>query len=114
MPAPSALDKPLLSHAFRLSGSWHPFGRLALFPDRIERRVLGRVREVIPLSAVRDVQWQTTDNTASNFTLHLHDKRVLTGHLRGAGLWKAKLQEMLAGPRRAGRPTSKSSVKPAA
>ena len=110
----SRSNRPLLSHAFHLAGSRLPFGRLVLFPDRIERHSFGRIREVIPLGDIRDVVWQTTDHDASNFTLVLSDKRVLSGRLRGAGLWKAKLQEMLSGPRRATRTPSKTSVKPAA
>ncbi len=110
----SKSNQPLLSHAFQQAGSRLPFGRLLLFPDRIERRAFGRVREVIPLSSIRDVRWQTTDHDASNFTLTLTEGRVLAGRLRGAGLWKAKLQELMNGPRRAARTPAKTSVKPAA
>lgn len=113
MPKPDA-SRPLLAHPFRPDGTWMPFGRLLLFPDRIERHVLGRVREVIPLHDVRDVRWNASDNDAANFTLTLADHRELSGRLRGAGLWKTKLQEMMGGPRRASRRMSKASAKPAA
>ena len=91
-----------------------PFSRLLLFPDRIERHTMGRVKQVIPLSTVRDVRWHATDNDAANFTLVLSDNRELSGRLRGAGLWKTKLQEMIGGPRRAARRPSKTVAKPAA
>lgn len=114
MPTPSSQSEPLLSHAFKFAGSWLPFGRLLLFPDRIERHALGRVQDTILLSDVCDVHWRTTDNDAANFTLTLTDGREVSGRLRGAGLWKTKLQEMLSRPRRAARPTAKAAVKPAA
>lgn len=94
---------PLLSHPFKREGSWHPFGRLVLFADRIEYRALGRVQETLPLADVRDVLWRTTDNDAPNFSLLLDNGATFSGRLRGAGLWKAQLQEMLSRPRKAPR-----------
>ncbi len=108
-------NRPLLSHPFRPEGARVLFGRLVLYADRIERRAMGRVQETIPLADLQDVRWRTTDTGADNFSLVLRDGRVLSGRLKGAGLWKAKLGELMAGPRRAPRTPARSKAsKPAA
>lgn len=99
----SSSDKLLLSHPFNCAGTFAPFGRLDLFADRIERRAMGRVQERIALSDIHTVHWQTSDNDAPNFTLVMHSGKQVSGHLKGAGLWKTHLDQMLRAPRKTRR-----------
>lgn len=100
----SSGTKPLLSHAFRAADGFAPFGRLTLFSDHIERSVMGRVRQTIPLADVQEVHWQTTNTSAPNFTLLLRDGSLVSGHLQGAGLWKVELETLRRGARPARLP----------
>lgn len=110
MRSSSGPDPVLLSHPFKRERAWLPFGRLVLFSDHIEYRVLGRVRETIALADVRDVHWQTSDTDATNFALLLEGGSTFAGHLRGAGLWKAQLQELMKRPRKTARPSAKAAA----
>lgn len=89
---------PLYSHRCTLSDRTLWFGRAALYEDFVQIwgwTWRGRYRKEIEVDEIDKVDWRPRPG-GSNLILHLEDESIFPIRLRkGAGLWNAKLHDLL-------------------
>lgn len=72
------------------------FARARLFEDRLELSGLhwrGWHQRTIPLSQIKSVDWWSGAESGPNFVLHLRNSDSLSLWMKGAGLWKYRIEE---------------------
>lgn len=89
---------PLYSHRCTRPDRTLWFGRASLYEDCIHVKGWtwrGRYREEIAIERIDEVEWRPRPEGA-NLILHLEDETTVPVRLRkGAGLWNAKLHDLL-------------------
>ena len=93
-----ASSDPLYSHRCTLPHRTLWFGRASLYEDRIHIQGWtwrGRYRKKVAIADIDEVDWRPRPERP-NLLLHLEDGRTVPIRLRkGAGLWNAKLHDLL-------------------
>lgn len=88
----------LYSHRCTLPDRTLWFGKATLYEDRVHIRGWtwrGRYRKEIEVDEIDEVEWRPRPE-GSNLILHLEDESIVPIRLRkGAGLWNAKLHDLL-------------------
>lgn len=96
--SPSTSTSPLYEHSCRLPERTLWFGRASLYEDRVTIRGWtwrGRFRRDIPIERIDDLNWRPVPD-GPNLVLHLHDGADVAFRLEsGAGLWNARLHELI-------------------
>ncbi len=89
---------PFYSHRCSLSDRILWFGKASLYEDRVCIQGWtwrGRYRQTIAVEDIDEVEWRPRPK-GSNLILHLEDGQTVPFRLRkGAGLWNAKLHDLL-------------------
>lgn len=91
-------EKPLLKSRFRFAHRFLLFPRARLYQDRVVFSGFGwrgRYHHTVYLSEVDSVKWWTGEQHIVNFALYLHDDTSIKVWIKGVGLWKFKIEEVL-------------------
>ncbi|HMB89962.1 MAG TPA: hypothetical protein VKP65_03890 [Rhodothermales bacterium] len=93
-----AAEKPLLKSRFRFAHRFLLFPKAQLYQDRVVFSGIGwagRYSQTVYLGDVDSVKWWAGNQHIVNFALHLHDDTSIKVWIKGGGLWKFKIEEIL-------------------
>lgn len=90
----AAVSSPLLSSSFKPRGARLFWGKINLYSDRFEIVRLGKTLQVVPLDAIKEVEWVTVEPPEPNLLIETHAGAIIAGVADSAALVKFKLEEL--------------------
>lgn len=92
----SVPSNPVLSSSFKPRGARLFWGKINLYSDRLEIVRLGKILQVVPLDAIKEVEWVTVEPPEPNLVIETHAGAIIAGVADSAALVKFKLEELRA------------------